>query len=854
MFRLPRDDGFEMRNPFGSTPFLMAFGLLAFGLAGLSIADMFVPRPYDGVVLDVRAESKVLVEDVLSGSAADLAGIRRGDQILGIGRQALRGPAHAARVLTRFRVGDEVPYLVKSRLEGVLHDRWVKVERRRIGDGAYIYACTLGFSFFFLGVFVLVRQPTARTSRAFFVLCGLFLLFLVCRMRPPSYSGIDTVILGLGTLSFLLLPPAFLNFYVLFPRPVWETLGAGGERAAILWRRWRWLLFAVPLALFLALRVSRAETTRGLGDAPTLSWWLLALYMAAGLAALARTARGLEEARERRGVVLVLLGSVVGIAPFLVASLLFSEHRHSTTFFFLGIMPLILVPITFTYAIVRFQLLDIRVILQKSLLYTVTTALITGLYAGGIATFNSLFRGTSFAASGWFPFVLALAIFVLFEPLRRAIQKPIDAFFFAGRSGLQKAMMELGEAVAAQTDLRPVVEELVERLPRLLGLRFAALYLRDADRLVRVAGPGHLPEELDVAPALGRHLDKRSGLLRLEQMGALALRSPAVAKTLEGLSSAGVEALGDLATPRRRVGWVVLSEREGQIPLDHVESELLQGLLHQVALALETSLLLEERTQQAELEREMEIAASIQAQLLPDDLEVAAGWDVAACCRPASVVGGDFYAQLPAPDAGDARALVYGDVSGKSVSGALMMMAAHEALHALALTEPRPGRLFELANRRVYAIGRRRFVALGYFCPCTEPGLLRYVVAGQPPPLHLGADGRVVELDLPRHRIPVGALPQGEYDELVLRVAPGEVVLGYSDGVTDALSPEGDVFGFDRLHEVVGSIAPGSAARDVIDHVLCALDDFTRGAAQYDDVTLVVLSRLADASAGSSPT
>ncbi|MEM1207046.1 MAG: SpoIIE family protein phosphatase [Acidobacteriota bacterium] len=826
------------------TPVLLLFGLLAFGLAGLSITDMFLPRPYDGVVLGKDRGSGLKVRKVIPDSGAMSAGLQPGDEIVGIGREVVRDAPHAARILNGYRIGDRVDYLVRR--DGGLEELNLELGRRRIGDGSYFYICSLGFAFFFVGLFVLVRQPGLLTSQVFYFMCCLFLLFLVCWMRPASYSGIDAAVLSIGTSAFLLLPSAFLHFYMLFPRPAWlQEMDAAGRFRPVVWlfrRAWLWI-YALPLMVFAASwAVSKLLGIRQpwLGDVPVTSWWLLALAMMAGLWALRANAQRIDRSRERRGVALVLLGSLFGLGPFVVASLLFPEKNGSQAFFVAGVMPLALVPVTFAYAIVRFQLLDIRVILRRSLLYTVTTALVTGLYAGGIAMFNAVFRDSRLVASGYFPIVLALAIVLLFDPVRRRVQRVIDRGFFAERARLQRAMLDLGEAMNAQADPAAVVRDLVERLPQILGFRFAALYLRRGDRLERTAGPAELPLHLPVLKDLDHFLERDSGLTRLDRMGSLLLRSPEVAHQVEVLRASGVRALADLASRRRRIGMVLFSGRRQASPLEEDESQLLQRLLDQASLALETGLLLEERTQQAELEREIEIAASIQAQLLPDRLRIPGGWRVAADCRPARIVGGDFFTQLPRP----ADAIVYGDVSGKSVSGALVMMAAHEALLSLttAMDQVVPSRLFDLANERIYSLGGRRFVALGYFGTSEDGKRLRYLVAGQPPPLLRRLDGRVEELKLPDHRLPLGAMIDGRYQEMEIEMQPGELVLGYSDGVTDARSPEGDFFGEERLFDVVARTETQDPDR-LVAEVLGAVDAFTRGELLYDDLTLVAVSR-----------
>ncbi|MCB1036547.1 MAG: SpoIIE family protein phosphatase, partial [Acidobacteria bacterium] len=498
---------------------------------------------------------------------------------------------------------------------------------------------------------------------------------------------------------------------------------------------------------------------------------------------------------------------------------------------------------TFAYAIVRFQILDIRIILRKGLLYTATTAVVTGLYALGIASFNTWFTGTSLAASRFFPLVFALAIVLLFEPLRRRIQGPVDRFFFGEQTRLQQAMVQLGEALAAQLDLTVVVRDLVEELPRLLGLRFAALYLWRGGKLERTAGPENLPPEL--LPALASLVgDRRRRIQQLEALSGREVRAHGLGRLLKVLEARDVEMLADLSSPRRPLGLILLSGKNHQMAYEPEEVELLGSLLAQAAVALENSLLLEEKTLEAELGRDLAIASSIQSSLLPEEVSLGEGWEVAALCRPAKDVGGDFFAQLPGENPGR-NALIYGDVSGKSVAGALVMMAAHEVLHALALTHPQPQELLDLANRRLYQLGNRTFVAIGYLAGHRENGSLLYSVAGQPSPLKRGLDGSIDELPPPRHRVPLGALGSGSYEVMTTDVLPGELILAYSDGVLDTQSPEGEFFGEDRLRQCLRA-AP-AAPRETVRYILDSLQTFARGQTPYDDLTLVAVRRTPEA-------
>lgn len=820
---------------------LLGMGLIAFAIAALSLVDMYVPRPYDGVIL-ASERGTLRVAEVVPDSGAEEAGIVPGDEIIGIARSQLSSRWHASRLLNDLEIGSEVPYLIRH--DGELREVEVELAPRTIGDPLNLYASFLGFTFFFTGVWVLVSQPRLPSSRRFFVLCILFLLFLVCRLRPASYSWVDLFVINTGMAALLFLPPAFLHFFIMFPVPVWETRTGRLSallRSTITRRLLLALLWVIPPVTWV-IAIERFRQQASLFGAPEANWWVLAGSIVLGLTALAINARTLPPSRQRQGAAIVFFSSLVALLPFVVLGIGLSSVLRNERIVFLGLLPLILFPLGFAYAIVRFQLLDVRVILRKSLLYTATTAIVTIVYAVAIASLNVVFRETEISESRYFPIVFALAIVLLFEPLRRRIQGPVDRFFFAQRSRLQTALLEMGSSLSGVRDPGTLARDLVDRLPRILELDFAALYLTRGDYLERAAGPSTLPERLPAIPAVHDYLQIHDSLVRVDEPILQSSAAPEVRALFEELAECDVEVIGDLSSARNAVGLIVLSRRrEGGLGIEAEELELLRGLLAQAAIAIETGRLLDDRARQAELERELDIAAAIQNSLLPASVRLGKGWQVAAMCKPARQVGGDFFSELPAPDK-ESRAVIYGDVSGKSVSGALMMMAAKEALHTLAMTNPDPEDLFLHANNRLYELGKRSFVALGYFVPNGGEGSLRYVIAGQPQPLRVGCDGVVDELPHTEHRLPLGAMNNGHrHISSEVSLAPGELIIAYSDGVTEAQDPSGELFGVQRLTEVVSR--SGRDPDTVIRNVLDELDRFTAGQPQYDDVTLLAIAR-----------
>lgn len=848
-----------MRRNWRQRAVLLAPGFLAFLIATLSVVDMMLPKPYDGVVLDSDHPGSSIVRSVVPSSGAAAAGISPGDTILGIDRTMLKGLSSAQIILSRHKIGEEVSYLIRSggrRLPaGRLSEVRVRLGRRSIWDGSYLYAVLLGFIFFLVGSFVLLRQPKLTVSRIFFNMCALFMLFLVCRLRPASYSWVDSLVLTTGTVALLLLPAVFLNFFLIFPRPIWEwrqdflarTIG----RIARANRRLIPLYILPPIVYALAVYWAhrRGSVLPLISGAPAANWWVMVIYMTLGLGALGVSAAKLPDARQRHGASIVFLGTLFGVLPFVILAVAFPFFLHTERFLFFGVAPLMLVPLTFAYAIVRFQLLNIRVILRKSLLYTLTTAFVTAIYALAIAFANHVFRGTAVAGSIYFPVFFALAIVLLFEPLRQHLQEPVDRFFFAERHRLQEALVRLGEAMTDEVELGPIVTQLIDRLPEILHLHFAALYILRNKALVRIAGPEKVPSKLPANNLLFRHLKSHSSLLRTRDLAPIRLLSSQLDEFGDILARNEVEMVGLLASTRRDVGLMLLSDSAGQTRLEEEEEELLRSLLHQASLVLETSLLLEEKTRQAELERELKIASSIQSSLLPSQLSPVPGWDRAARCIPAQEVGGDFFSEIPcSTDQGGA--LIYGDVSGKSISGALMMMAAHEILNAIALGHPDAEDLLRLSNERLYRMRDRsghreagRFVALGYFGFSENSGRLRYGLAGQPPPLVLRKGGKIETLPLPPHRIPLGALNLDGRRILETSLESGDLILGYSDGVTEAQSPEGNFLGDVGLREILKS-CQRLPADHVLEKISSEIQAFTEGTSPYDDITLVAARRV----------
>lgn len=239
----------------------------------------------------------------------------------------------------------------------------------------------------------------------------------------------------------------------------------------------------------------------------------------------------------------------------------------------------------------------------------------------------------------------------------------------------------------------------------------------------------------------------------------------------------------------------------------------------------------------ASLEREMEVARTIQLELLPKTFPNIPGLDMFAFSVPARHVGGDCYDII---DIGDGHlAITIGDVAGKGTPAAILMANVQAAVRALSESDVPARRLMEKVNSLVHrSTEDSGFITFFYCVLDTRTGYVRYVNAGHNPPCVLRWGGEREYLDV--GGVVIGVMPRTTYEEGETTLGPGDGLVLYTDGITEATNPEDEMFGEDRLERVLDTHRHASA-REIEEQVYTNVKDFTAGAAQADDLTMVVV-------------
>jgi len=421
----------------------------------------------------------------------------------------------------------------------------------------------------------------------------------------------------------------------------------------------------------------------------------------------------------------------------------------------------------------------------------------------------------------------------LLDSLRMADKVQKADFELKYRVWELQSLYDVGLSIAGTLDLDSLAEDILYKSISLLNARTGTLIVCDraADTPVYVR---HLGEPL---------LDGESARL----LPSTVLRCNTLQERVGLLANAPAEKL--LAVPiladGRWLGVLVVADKEnrgGSIDdFTEADERVLSLFANQAAIALENARLHREAVEKEKMEREMELAASIQKTILPDTLPDVPGLVFSGANRPTKQVGGDYFDVYPLADG--RTAFCVADVSGKGVPAALLVSTVHACLHLLVPNNASdlPGLVARVNRHLVGFSSTRKFATL--FIAVYDPaaGTLTYVNAGHNPGLWISPGG--VGL-LPSGGVPVGMMPGVVHKQASIQVAPGDTILLYSDGITEALNGSDEEFGMERL-TALAIAGQREAPVDLSRQIFGAVNDFTTGVAQYDDQTVLIARVLA---------
>src|SRR5271165_1960093 len=446
---------------------------------------------------------------VAPDSPAAGAGIRPGDLLLTINDAAVPNAAHVARRLYRAGLWTQLRYKLTRNGE--------EFETRLITTPAHKpitvenYLRVVGLLYLFIGLFIFVRRWNAPRAVHFYVFC--VVSFVVCSFH---YSGkldaFDLEVYWSSVVAGLLAPALLLHFSLVFPeRP--ETSRKSLLKLAAVYLPPLVLLTIHSLVALNA--VGFVPTTRARVELDQLELGFLGIYfLVAGLIF------NLSYRRSRSGVLRQQLkwltgGTLAGSLPFTVLYILpYIFDAATLPWMQFSALSLVLIPLCFGYAIIRYRLMDVDIIFKRGLAYTAATAAVAAVYFGLVALIAQIFHEQTTGFVGGMIAIVVAAF--LFQPFREGIQARLDRFFYRDRLDYRRTLIEFGRTLTNEVRLEPMLGSVMDRVSQTLLVDRLAIFVEDPQR----------PGEMRLARSMGVRLSEPLDLSFIASARQEFLRGP----------------------------------------------------------------------------------------------------------------------------------------------------------------------------------------------------------------------------------------------------------------------------------------------------------------------------------------
>jgi phosphoserine phosphatase RsbU/P len=828
------------------------------------------------------------VQDVMEGSPAERAGLLVGDRIIGVDGRALNADISSNEAYVHGRPGDPVEiYVVRAGeprpliLHGVFRAATPRTSEGLAKTSALQVMGLFPIPFLLVGFTVLFMR---REERNAWLLALLFCAFIGAPGLlnvPVIPSPLRGFVLAFRSVSLGMLCPLFYLFFALFPH------------RSPLDRRFPWLKWA-GLALGVLIVIPGLQTGEptlprmvahwvGARSAAIIHFSLTYALVALGMISLAQNSfRATVPAEARRKSRVILWGTVVGVLPIVLERVAVDFGGFRPPFWLDAVMVIVLFlyPLSFAYAVVKHRVMELPVLLRRSARYVLVqrgfAVVMVMVAAAAIALFTHVFSrfvradtnlGMTLSA------VFGIVLVWTSAPLVKRGTQRIDRAFFRSAYDAHVILQSLGAKIRTVTDRHELANLLQIQIAGALHPKSLACYLDAGDgNLVAESAARAHQSDTSSAPLPRPKFPFRFGAMFVPRdLDSIPVALPLLTEIAQRGKAwnvpEGPEPAGDpgplapeclvpiLGRDNQLIGLLVLGPRLSEEPYSSEDKGLLDSVAAQAGIALENIHLAEKMAERIEADRriaqEMEFARQVQARLFPQKLPPMKTLAYTGGCIQARKVGGDYYDFLELRPG--RLALVLADIAGKGVSGALLManlQANLRSQYAMAVDDL--PKLLASVNRLFCESTDDASYATVFFADYDDSTRkLRYANCGHLPPLLMRARGssqdhvsEAPKVEWLRSTCTVMGLFEAWHCEIAeVGLTPGDTLVLYTDGITEAANAHGDEFGEAHLLDTLGrhSHLP---VESILQAVVQEVRQFSSGSEQLDDITAVIARSL----------
>lgn len=561
------------------------------------------------------------------------------------------------------------------------------------------------------------------------------------------------------------------------------------------------------------------------------------LYILIAIGSFWHGYRRLTNQRLRRQVRVIIVGILSGVGLYTVAFIapplgIFALPEAVRVA--LTILALMIGSASVAWAIIRYQFLDTRFIVRQSLVFSISSALLLGIYLLLITQASSFLKGLLEVQTPLIDVAFVVLVLVFYQPVKQRVDDLIQRLFLRNKADPGAILESFSQEMTSVFDIDRLKQQMMAALTNFMFVERAFFATQHPDTGGYILELSGLPRE--PFPPDDRFFMEARERVRPAAFEEFVLDKEQSPMT-EVLTRWGCRLVVPIIDRGNLTAILLLGEKVSGYRYGPEDLQLLATLANQLAVAFTNAVLYKDALEKQKLEEELNVARQIQLQLLPSTLPEGETFSIAAFCHPSRQVGGDYYDFFHLPQ--NQLGIVIADISGKGVGAALLVSQLQAILRA-EVRDRNPMNTI-LTNTNVLiteSTASDRFATLFYAEFDPEGYHLEYCNAGHNYPIVIHSDGQMEFLETGGTVLGISTRSQYDIGEITLRM--DDVVLFYTDGLTDVINPEGEQYGERRIKRFLVDnrrLGPEELKNKLVRDV----SQFSLGAIGFDDMTMVIL-------------
>lgn len=775
----------------------------------------------------------LLIVQVMKDGVTDKAGIKDGDVLIALDGQKFKGSWEAQEILNSYEPNQLVEYTVIREGETIT----TNVKVYKVFNFLYLIFSLLGLGFILISFMVGYSKPKELTSQLFFFLgCSASLGFNLIGLNNSFIFNNNFYLNSL--IGLTLFYPLFVHFFLTYP-------------VKYEFKNRKFLLISLYLIVFIFSIINSISISYGQFSffRSMFQLIIIASYFIAGISLFFVSYYKLEKNKQRKPLKVIFYGFIIGLTGFaytgLIALFIKKPNFLIDTWIYLPTILVLAIPISFGFSIIKYRILDTEFIIKKGLVFGIITAFIVGIYLLLVLFLDNIL--SQFLPENKQLLTIALIIIVTFsfDFVNKKAKELVDKQFYRERYNYRKSLLLFSEELPYLTNIRQIIEKIAHSVKETMGINNLYVWFLDDEyyksmesEIESFEGKKEVFNNeviYDEAFSFLFKINKEPKFLSevyLQEMN-VPEEYRAIIKKENFILSVPIYIKDKL------IGAINFGEKPSGKAYSEEDIDLLKTLASQAAIAFENSRLQEEKISKQVIEEELQIARKIQMGLLPQTINSVSGIEVSGFYNPAKIIGGDFYDVIKISDT--KMLIVVADVSGKGIPAALYMSKVQAMIQFAAKIFPTPKEILIEVNKQIHQkIDKKSFITSVIAMFDLENMTVNICRAGHNPVIY-SVNGKF-EL-LKNKGMGLGleseVLFNKNLEEAELKIAPDNMFVFYSDGLTEAMNLSREEFGTEKILDII-QFNRSSNCDLIQDKIINSVSDFRGSAEQNDDITLVI--------------